>query len=361
MIYFLPIEPMESRYSKQMLGWVEKALSALRLSYQTICPRYTEQKITHGQFLDTTGSALFKADQLKRVVDLFAKREIRNGDVFLVGDSWFPGIEVIKQLAELQGIKVTLAGWFYAGMCDPNDYYTKTLKQWANNFETMMLTVFDFICVGSEWHKGLIEASYNICTAEVLPYGLAWESYNLLPWEDDYNLLQKLHQAKNEKIVHFPHRLADEKQPQIFIDLANELAPKYPDWQWIISTTQDNSFPPEQLMVVKVVKHDSKASYLEFVSRSSIFYSSALQETFGYALHEAIALGSAVVAPNRLSYIEALQKDSDFLYSDETGRELLEHHLQKAEKGRLKSVPLAYTRRYDRSHYRFILEVLANR
>jgi glycosyltransferase involved in cell wall biosynthesis len=358
MIYFLPIEPMESRYSKQMLDWVEKALRELCLNYRTICnPNYKEQKIAHGQFLDTTGSAIYKADQLKQVVNLFHEKQIRDGDIFLVGDSWFPGIEVIKQLAELQGIKVTLAGWFYAGMCDPHDYYAKNLTCWADSFESMMLATFDFLCVGSEHHNRLINDHHGYTYNEkILPFGLAWESYNLIPWVRDNDELDAIYKAKNEKIVHFPHRLAEEKQPAVFINLANKLAPQFPKWQWVISTTQTTTYNAEELGVVQLIQHKSKASYLKLVSRSAIFYSSALQETFGYALHEAIALGSAVVAPNRLSYVEALKGDSKFLYDDGDGEALLIEQLTKQ-----KYVPLSYTTRYDRSHYRFILEVLANR
>jgi len=43
-----------------------------------------------------------------------------------------------------------------------------------------------------------------------------------------------------------------------------------------------------------------------------VFFSAAYQETFGYALQEAIAFG---VQPNRLSYPEVLEDDTRFLYN----------------------------------------------
>lgn len=305
MIYFLPIEPMHERYSEQMLRWVEAKLPSG--GYTTLLPERRPVKIVHGQWLDTFGTCEFKSSQLQMVARLFAEGAVRDGDVFLLGDVWMPGVEQIRFMAEMAGLRVKIAGWHYAGMFDPQDLLHRTLTRWASGWErNLLLNVLDAVCVGSEFHKALILKAFkgrerDGVDVKILPAGLAWDRSEVAAFAVPV--------SQREKIVCFPHRIAPEKGVDCFVRLAHRLASNFPDWRWCISTSSKTvELPPEIAAsnVVELVRHESKADYYRWLARCGVWYSAATQETFGYSMHEAAALGLPIVAPRRCSYAEML-------------------------------------------------------
>lgn len=310
MIHFLPIEPLEERYSKQMLRWVTDALRDMIFDYQVYLPE-SSGRIKIGQFLDCNETINFKAQQIAMVAEAFRMGNVSSGDVFLLGDLWFPGFEGILYIAELNKLKVKIAGWHYAGMFDEHDYLTKNLGTWARQWEVNMLQTVDAICVGSLFHKEMIASNVPGAKEKIFPFGLAWVPEAERYWS-----------SVTDKIVVFPHRVADEKNPAAFFEAYCQLHERFPEWRWIVSTNaQSEIVLPNG---IELLRHESKEAYYQFLSRCAIFYSSAFQETFGYALHEAMSLGLHVVAPARCCYPEKLQGYAGAsLYNDSTGRDIL--------------------------------------
>ena len=87
----------------------------------------------------------------------------------------------------------------------------------------------------------------------------------------------------NNKII-FPHRLAPEKQLEIFKDLAKEM----PEYEWYIAQ--------EKIL--------AKEDYYEHLWESKIVFSANLQETLGISMYEGALLGTFPLVPDRLSYSE---------------------------------------------------------
>ncbi len=69
----------------------------------------------------------------------------------------------------------------------------------------------------------------------------------------------------------FPHRLAPEKQPQIFKDLAGS----FPDWQFV--ACQETAL--------------AKREYHDLLARSRVVFSCSLQETLGIGCYEGVLAG----------------------------------------------------------------------
>jgi hypothetical protein len=88
---------------------------------------------------------------------------------------------------------------------------------------------------------------------------------------------------KKDKII-FPHRLAPEKQLEIFKDLANEM----PEYEWFVAQEQKLS----------------KEEYHQHLAESKIAFSANLQETLGISMYEAALVGTFPLVPDRLSYTE---------------------------------------------------------
>jgi hypothetical protein len=85
-------------------------------------------------------------------------------------------------------------------------------------------------------------------------------------------------------LILFPHRIAPEKQVEIFRDLKEHL----PQYEFIVCQDQ-------QL---------TKNEYHNLLGESKIVFSASLQETLGIGCYEGALLGAIPMVPDRLSYTE---------------------------------------------------------
>ena len=352
-IHYLPIEPIPARYTEQMIRWVEAEMRREGLEYLTYLPTVDTATIEQGEFLDTTKSAVFKCRQLEMITHGISHGDVQDGDIILVGDVWYPGLEQVRMLLELQSLhNVTIAGWHYAGVYDPHDYYSKNLTAWSRSFETMIVRdVVDHVCCGSSFHADFVIRNTGARADRVHPLGLVW----------DPNEVKETHLpdpfAGKDPVVVFPHRMAPEKAPENFIHLASTLKNKMEvgrDYRFVFSMTRDCSKHYRQLNTdlgspCEFVIHKGKGakdSYYALLARAQFVYSAGYQETFGYSVHEAIALGCTVILPNRCSYPESVRGNREFLYdphADPYGAELLGKHILACYNGRRVKTPFVYT------------------
>ena len=89
--------------------------------------------------------------------------------------------------------------------------------------------------------------------------------------------------AKRDLIL-FPHRIAPEKQVEIFRDLAQTL----PQYEWIVC--QDQQLTKDQ--------------YHRLLGQSKMVFSANLQETLGISCYEGAIVNAVPMVPDRLSYKE---------------------------------------------------------
>ena len=116
-------------------------------------------------------------------------------------------------------------------------------------------------------------------------------------WPFEYlpSKLSQYHQTPKQDLILFPHRIAPEKQVEIFKDLAQHL----PQYQWIVCQEQ-------QL---------TKSQYHQLLAKSKMVFSANLQETLGISTCAEASLSlSLPFAPNRLSYAEIFIDHYEFLY-----------------------------------------------
>jgi hypothetical protein len=85
-------------------------------------------------------------------------------------------------------------------------------------------------------------------------------------------------------LILFPHRIAPEKQVEIFRDLATQL----PQYEFIVC--QDTQLD----------KHE----YHKLLGRAKIVFSANLQETLGISWYEGAVVDAIPMVPDRLSYSE---------------------------------------------------------
>ena len=293
MIYYLPLEHIERRYTALLDKQLMREFKKQKKKFVRVDGELLTTKIETGAFLDSEGTNFYKFAQLQNVCKLFRNKKIKDGDVFFVSDLWFPGIEAIKYMAYFRGITVKIKGFLHAGSFTETDY-VRGMEDWVKWIEKGWFHSFDKIFLGSNYIKQeLIEKGRIIDFKKLEVTGLPF-----IP-EDLYKVVKPIPWKDKENIIIFSGRLDDEKQPWQFDQLVNEYRKQNPNIK---------------IQAIKTLeKNLSKKEYLKLLSKAKIFFSSALQENFGYSALEASAYNCNLLLPNRLVYPEFYPKR--FLYS----------------------------------------------
>src|SRR4051812_2573655 len=127
-VWLLPIEGHEQRYTNE---WREHLPRQLRHAAEdrgvearviTADGDMPSQTPAKGAFLDFAATNIFKSTQIAHLAELFRRREVKPGDVFLIADAWHPGVHQIRYMSALLGIPVRIIGLWHAGHYDSNDF-----------------------------------------------------------------------------------------------------------------------------------------------------------------------------------------------------------------------------------------------
>jgi len=294
MIYYLPLEHLDKRYTALMDKQLMREFKKQAKPFKKVDGELLTTSIETGAFLDSEGTNYFKFSQLQKVCELFKKGKIKDGDIFFVSDLWFPGIESIKYMAYFRGITVKIKGFLHAGSFTETDF-VRGIEDWAKWIEKGWIQSFDTVFLGSEHIKReLIEKGRIIDFKRLKVTGLPFNT------EDLYKVVKPLPWKFKEDIVVFAGRLDDEKQPWQFDYVERRFKEKYPEEKVRFVKTMDLKL--------------SKKEYLKFLRKSKVFFSSALQENFGYSALESASYNCGLVLPNKLAYPEFYS--SSCLYID---------------------------------------------
>jgi hypothetical protein len=283
MIYYLPLEHLEMRYTTHLDRDIRKYLKDNNIQHTIIEPEKTD-KITVGSFLDTGTTIMSKSKQIYSLAELYRQGKMQDDDVIFTTDLWFTGIESIAYLNYFYNKKTKIKGIIHAGSFTDTDF-VRDMERWAKLFEDMIFDISDTIYVASDFIAKDIYKKRLISKDKIVVTGLPLDFEELNKYK---NNLEK------ENIVIFNGRNVDEKQPWLFDELKN----KFKNIKFI-NTQKENL---------------SKKDYYKLLSKSKAVVSFALQENFGYGIQEAVYLGCIPIVPDRLVYKE--QFDIKYRYNN---------------------------------------------
>lgn len=302
MLYNIPIESLEERYSADWNIWFPNEFKRLGIEFETIYSDTLTDVIKDGSFLDVCGTNYFKAGQLKILTKKLFTGEIKDGDVLFFHDLWFPGIEMLQYIRQGKKVDFSICGILHAGTYDPYDFLSKNgMGQWGEHLENAWFNFFDKIFVATQFHKKLICRFRIVDDRKIMVTGLP--------------IFKPLYpEVPKKNIVVFPHRLDSEKNPELF----DSIAQAFKNSGWTFIKTKDAC--------------STKEEYYKTLAESRIAISFANQETWGIAQLESIFLDCVPLVPDRLSYSE-LYFDC-FKYKD------FEDCIYKLRKFMLGNIPL---------------------
>jgi hypothetical protein len=282
-IYVVDIEAVDTRYTKQ---WKEHLPVQLRRSTNNnvvvISGGEVPQATTPGAFLNFAGTNNYKSQQMLEISRLFANGEIKNGDYFLYTDAWNPSVIQLKYMAELLEVDITVGGLWHAGSYDPQDFLGRLIgdKPWVRHAEMSMFECYDDNFFASDFHIDMFTDVFDE------DYAVDWNRIHRVGWPMEYlkNSLTQYKGMEKRDLILFPHRVAPEKQVDIFRDLAMRL----PQYEFVVCQEQ-------QL---------TKNEYHNLLGEAKLVFSANLQETLGISWYEGTLVDAIPMVPDRLSYSE---------------------------------------------------------
>jgi len=303
-IYIVDIEAVDTRYTKQWKDYLPKQLQrATNVDVKVISGGETPQATTPGAFLNFGGTNVYKSKQLEIIGEKFCNGEIKDGDYFLYTDAWNPTVIQLRYMAELLGVNIRIGGLWHAGSYDPHDFLGRLIGDapWVRYAEKSMFHVFDDNFFATDFH---IDMFMRTLFADD-PYIEDWveeahageTSIKRVGWPMEYlrNSLDSYKGMEKRDLILFPHRIAPEKQVDIFRDLAEQL--------------------PEYEFVVCQERELTKNEYHNLLGEAKLVFSANLQETLGISWYEGALVDAIPMVPDRLSYTEMAVPE--FLYPSE--------------------------------------------
>ena len=291
-VFLVELEPVETRYTAQWKTYLPVQMKQAGLDVEVITgPEDAPQDTTPGAFLNFSGTNYWKSEQLKKIRHMFANGEVKDGDYFLYTDAWNPTVLQLKYMAELLNVKIKIGGMWHAGSYDPVDFLGRLIGDapWCRHAEMAMFNAFDDNFYATDFHIDLFMQSFPEADTSKI-HKVGW------PMEYMPGLLQEFDIPSNKMdMVLFPHRIAPEKQVEIFRDLGKE----FTDVEFVVA--QD-----------KVLTKDE---YHMLLMRSKVVFSANTQETLGIGCYEGTLVGALPMVPDRLSYSEMYL--NDFKYPSE--------------------------------------------
>lgn len=323
MLVNLPIEPYEERYTAQLNRWVEMELEKHEIEYVTVEGDRLTSRIDEGQVLDATGRPYYSLTQMSKVMKMMRNGEIKSGDKIFTTDIWIMGLEAVKYAATIQHKDIDLYGFNCAGTFEFHDFLNLTgMSHWGHYLEKCWFTQAKKIFFAADTLRQMAYQAdmFDDRNDKAVLTGLAFNStdvYNTIP--------EEAHRELNEKapIVIFPHRWDDEKRPWQFLYVAEKVKKEIPYARFIITTGRKelsgtaSTYWAQKLQkesIVEIKTDMPKVEYYKLLAKSKVIFSSALQDTVGNCMLEAITHGCTPVATDKVSYHEYLP--NNFLYSD---------------------------------------------
>jgi glycosyltransferase involved in cell wall biosynthesis len=199
-------------------------------------------------------------------------------------------------MSELLGIPVTTHGLWHAGSYDPQDFLGRLVgdKPWVRHAEKSFYHAFDHNYFATDFHihmfyKNLIQPDPD---RKVSMYKTVFDDtlFNnkvvRTGWPMEYmeDILVPYKGMTKRNLILFPHRIAPEKQVEIFRDLKEHL----PQYEFVVCQDQ-------QL---------TKNEYHNLLGEAKLVFSANLQETLGISWYEGAVVDAIPMVPDRLSYSE---------------------------------------------------------
>lgn len=339
-IFYVGLEAYQERYTFQLTEWTKQAFEKKGVDFEIINGNTidNDKKINVGQVLDAHGRCYFALSQMMNIVQKLMNGEITANDVIFFEDMFHPGIEslpyIFNQIPDNQKPQVFVR--CLAQSIDPDDFVNFCgMTKWMGLYEKM---VNEF---------AVILASNEEMVANIKVAGWTGKVYNIsgLSFGKDevQSRVDKINSWDDRKEnVIFSARWDQEKQPNFFMDIIEELKETKPEINFLLlqgnKLKSNNSkyierarkLEKENKLIIK--ENLTKNEYYNIINQSKVLFNCALQDWTSNTVSEADALGCNVVFPAYRSFPEIFNNDESRLYVPWSKKDAIDKILSNLQK-----------------------------
>jgi glycosyltransferase involved in cell wall biosynthesis len=323
-LYYMGLESYEARYTLQLTEWNRRVFERRGLDVVYV-PGDTidnTKSISVGQVLDAHGRSYFSMSQMMNLVQMMRNGEVLHNDVIYFEDMFQPGIEslpyILDQVPSTQRPRIFVR--CLAQSIDPDDFvHVWGMAKWMGLYEQMV----------NEFATGVLATNEEM-VAHMRIAGWRAPIYNIsgLAFGKEEVLERVNHRMmpfpQRQRRVGFAARFDQEKQPDFFMDVAQEYQSRHPDVEFAIfqggPLRSNNPKYVERARTMaaqgqlKIYENLSKNQYYQLLTDTRVLFNCALQDWVSNTVSEADTLGCNVLYPAYRSFPETFANDPDRMY-----------------------------------------------
>jgi len=326
-LFYMGLESYQARYTLQLTEWNRRVFDrrGLDVIYVPGLTLDNSEKISVGQVLDAHGRSYFAMSQMMNLVRLMQQGDVTAEDVVYFEDMFQPGIESLAYIMDQipQTLRPRIFLRCLAQAIDPDDFvHVWGMAGWMSTFERMvnLMPNVTVLATNEEMvaHMRIAGWSAPIYNISGLAFGKAevleriGGAANLTPF------------AQRQRRVGFAARFDQEKQPDFYMDLAEQYRARDPSVTFaIFSGSELRSNNPRYVEraramaaagALEIYENLDKNDYYALLNDSRVLFNCALQDWVSNTVSEADTLGCNVLYPAYRSFPETFANDHDRLY-----------------------------------------------
>lgn len=323
-LFYCGIEKLQARYSLQLETWNTNVFDRRAIDYEIVYGEdLTGDQIVTGSVLDAHGRSYYSLTQIAALVKLMKEGKITSEDVIFFEDGFTPGMEslfyIIDQVPAEYRPRVYVR--FLAQSMDPDDFVNRTgMFDWMRPYEQMLdARVTGILVANEEFVSHLRIAGFK---APIYVTGLPFGKTEV---QERVDVCKPL--SDRTRRVGFAARWDDEKQPDFYMDLAEQYYKIDPSVEFAIfcghpALKSNNQKYVDRALLLqdsnkanfKIYTGLKKNDYYNLLADSWILFNCALQDWWSNTISEAGALGTSAVYPAYRSFPEVFANNEKYMY-----------------------------------------------
>lgn len=306
-VHIIRTPESQGRPEKYIVDQVDEALDELMPPEATLFNHDPNDPEELGD--PENGSAFYSVEPSISMMEQAARacRMMADGDVVFIADAQAPIAPVIRYLTRLMRINVRLTGLFHSSSITPGDMFYGDGH--AEDTEVLTLKCLDTALAATDYlgahletlrkssvHDADIQVTRGLPVEHVFDY-----SMHMRPW------------GERVRTCVWPHRIADDKGLEFMLELARRGIPIT-----VLSPTLVEPMLADRLFTAgcSIYHCPTKDDYFCELGKAKVVLSTAVLETFGYAMVEGTLMGCTPVVPDRACYSEQYAVRSKYPHDD---------------------------------------------
>ena len=320
-LFYMGLEPYEGRYTLQLEEWSRRAFNKRDLDWVSV-PGTTidnTKSIQVGQVLDAHGRSFFAMSQMMNLVQMMRNGEVTGEDCIFFEDMFQPGMESLPYIMDQIPAEDRPKVWIrcLAQAVDPDDFvHVWGMSKWMSLYEEMCNEFVTGVLASNEE----MVAHMKIANWKAPIYNVSGLAFDKT--EVRLRVGQLKEWSERDQRVVFAARFDQEKQPDFFMDIAEQLAPTGIEFALVQggplrSNNQkyvDRARNLETRGLLKIYENQKKNDYYEILNSSKVMFNCALQDWTSNTVSEADSLNCNVLFPAYRSFPEIFANCHERMY-----------------------------------------------